>query len=54
VADDDGPDGWVEFWLAPYQDVFVEYRSPADRERLRPTVRKLAGLLGYQITARDS
>ena len=48
VADNDGPDGWIEFVLTG-EDLLIEYRLEADRERLRPTVSKLAGLLGYQI-----
>jgi hypothetical protein len=49
VADDDGPDGWVRFALWPRRDIFIEFASVAERDRLRPTVEKLAGLLGYEV-----
>lgn len=54
VADDDEPDACVEFLLLPDGGVFIDYRSEADRERLRPTVHKIAGVLGYQVAERES
>jgi hypothetical protein len=49
VSDGEGDEDWVEFVLGPHQDIFVESATAADRERLRPTVEKLAGVLGYEI-----
>jgi hypothetical protein len=47
VTDDDGNDGWVRFPLWSRRDIFVEFASDAEYTRLRPTVEKLAKLLGY-------
>ncbi len=35
-------------------DVWIDYRSDDDRARFRPTVLKLAGLLEYEVAARES
>lgn len=53
VADDDLPAEWLEFLLLDHVDVWVEYRSEADRERFRPVVLKIADLLGYQVAAKE-
>ena len=47
VNDDDRADGWVRFPLWPRRDIFIEFGSDAEYTRLRPTVEKLAVLLGY-------
>ena len=49
IADADGPDDWVRFPLWSRRDIFIEFASAAQWERLRPTVEKLAGLLDYGI-----
>jgi hypothetical protein len=49
VADDDGPDGWVKFVLWSRRDIFIEFPSEFERDRLRSTVEKLAGLLGCEV-----
>jgi hypothetical protein len=47
VTDDDGTDGWVRFPLWSRRDIFIEFESDAEYIRLRPTIKKLATLLGY-------
>jgi hypothetical protein len=47
VSDDDGTDGWVRFVLWPRQDINIDFANDAECARLRPTVEKLAKLLGY-------
>jgi hypothetical protein len=47
VADNDGADGWVRFPLWSRRDIFIEFSSAAEYTRLRPTVEKLAMVLGY-------
>jgi len=54
VSDDDDPGGWIEFLVIDSVDVWIDYRSDADRARFRPVVLKLAGLLGYEVAARES
>jgi hypothetical protein len=49
VADDDSPDDWVRFALWSRRDIFIEFPTEAERDRLRPTVRELAKLLGYEV-----
>lgn len=47
VSDDDGVDGWVRFALWSRRDINIDFDSDAECARLRPTVEKLATLLGY-------
>jgi hypothetical protein len=54
VNDEDTPDGRVEFLLLDHVDVWINFCSSADRDRLRPLVCKIAGLLGYQIAPVES
>jgi hypothetical protein len=47
VAEDDATDAWVRFALWSRRDIFIELESDAQYIQLRPTVEKLATLLGY-------
>jgi len=49
VADGDGPDDWLGFALWSQRDIFIEFASEAKRDRLRPTLRRLGALLGYEV-----
>ena len=49
VTDDDGADGWVRFALWSRRDIFIDFSSEEGFARLRPTVEKLAMLLGYVV-----
>jgi hypothetical protein len=54
VSDDNDPSEWIEFLVIDAGDVWIGYRSDADRSRFRPTVLRLASLLGYAVSTRDS
>ena len=54
VSDDDHPGGWINFLLIDSVDVWIHYPSDAERARFRPVVLKLAGLLEYEVAARES
>ena len=47
VSDDGGSDGWVRFALWSRRDINIDFGGDAGASRLRPTVEKLATLLGY-------
>jgi hypothetical protein len=49
LADGDAQDDWVDFVLWPGQPIEMDFLTEADRERLQPTVRKLAALLEYNV-----
>ena len=51
VSEENEPCEWIEFLVIDFVDVWIEYRSEADRARFRPTVLKLAGLLGYEVAS---
>ena len=51
VSEENEPCEWIEFLVIDSVDVWIEYRSEADRTRFRPTVLKLAGLLGYEVAS---
>jgi hypothetical protein len=51
IADADGSIDWVRFALWSRRDIFIEFASAEEWERLRATVEKLAGLLEYGIDA---
>jgi hypothetical protein len=51
ISADSAPSEWLEFLIVDSTDVWIDYRSEANRARFRDTVFKLAGLLGYEIAS---
>lgn len=53
LSDDEGPDSGVTFVLWPRGEIWIEHDSASTRERVWPTITKLAELLGY-VAWRDA